>query len=124
MAVSDATLTEVSPASRNSFERGYVRVTSFTLPTSINNGVRIPFGAFSGGEIIVDGAGGGTITWYACDTPGGTPYAALNKSGAPITTNIAAGAGGYEIPSSLFGRAFLFTVVNSGTVAARLVLKR
>lgn len=114
------TLQQISAPSQ--FQRGCHK-DSLVLPTSAANAIVFPFHCFSGGRLIVDGAGGGTVTWYETDDPETAVVAAKKADGTAIT-NALGGAGGFEIPPELFGCAFIAPVINSGTVNAKLILKK
>ena len=115
---------------RSVVEREQVEFDSFVLPTSSANGVFVDKSKFSAMAIHVDGAGGGTITFWGCtktarDAANGAPTLVqlYDKTGAAITLTVG-GAGIYNVNPEIFGVPCVAPVINSGTVNAVIVLTK
>jgi hypothetical protein len=84
---------------------------------------KIPFGAASGGTMIVSAVDGGatTITWYV-SAEAGSSAMPLNSGGSGVTTAIA-GSNAYVLPDALFGAPFIVAVTDAGTATFRISVK-
>jgi hypothetical protein len=69
------------------------------------SGRPIPYGAVSGGILIVDD-GAGTIEWCVVAKPGDEPSPLLTEEGKPCTQAVEAGKA-YEIPHGAYAAKFL-----------------
>lgn len=132
MAVSFVSFASERSVQETNFSREQVETASFVLPTSANDAKFIDKRKFSGAAIYVDGAGGGTITFYGCtraamlaSTGGNTPTAvALKKADGSALTLTIDGTGIYEIDPAVFSVPYIAPVINSGSVNAVVVLTK
>jgi hypothetical protein len=105
------------------FQRGVTKYAEFTLPTSAANAKVIPFYGHSGGSIYVSAAC--VITWYSTDAFGNAVKAAFDDQSTPeAVTQSPAAEGWYDIPAALFGAAFIAPVIASGSITAKIMLKK
>jgi hypothetical protein len=106
----------------NKIERLCSVTGSIVATASASTTPKIPFGAASGGTLIVDGVTGGaaTLTWYVAFGPEGTAVP-IQSSGA-VTTTISAG-NAYPLPEALFGAPFIAAVADVGTATFRISVK-
>lgn len=95
----------------------------FTLTASASTTPKIPFGAASGGAIIVDSLAGGatTISWHLCFDVANAPQP-LYDGATAVTTAITAGRA-YAIPDAAFATPFICGVLNAGTATIRISVK-
>lgn len=107
----------------NKIERLCSVTSQFVATNSDSTSPKIPFGAASGGTIIVDALDGGasTLTWHVAFSPSDTARP-LNAGGSGVTTAIAA-SNAYALPDAVFAAPFLVAVTDSGTATFRLSVK-
>lgn len=92
---------------------------AWAVTTSIVTTPVVNMGPFDGGRVLVPtGETITTLTWYECDTEGGTYVACYDSSGTAVVTTVAAGRS-YPIPATLNASRFLKAV---GDAAGDLVV--
>jgi hypothetical protein len=106
----------------NKIERLCSVTGSIVATASASTSPKVPFGAASGGVLVVDGVTGGaaSLAWHVAFGPEGTPVPV--NSGGAVTTTVSAG-NAYPIPDALFGAPFIVAVADAGTVTFRVSVK-
>jgi len=96
---------------------------ALALTDTATTSARVPFGAASGGIIIVDAVTGSAnkITWHAAFGDGDTPRPIWNES-AVVETSIQANRA-YPIPDACFAATRVVPVLNADTATVRVSLK-
>jgi len=98
-------------------------ISTVTATNSTTTSPKVPFGAVSGGILIVDtlNDGANKLVWHTAFHVADTARP-VQVDGANLETAVAADKA-YAIPDELFGAPFIVAVTNAGTATFRLSVK-
>ncbi len=96
-----------------------------SLTTALGTTQAFSFGEMLYGRILLPSVANTSLTFYECDTEGGTYHLCsdVGTSGVLTVPSAVAAPQSIAIPSVLIGSKFLKMVANAGAVTATLVFK-